>query len=91
MITDIPTRDVMFTKDIDRLRQDKNVSALKSRDAVKFLTRHGELRLLVESSGSLMKILSHYRNFIPRVYVSPKTHDLLEEKGILEKFRQQKF
>ncbi len=91
MIVDIPSRDVMFTKNIENLRKDKKGSALKARDSVKYLSRHGELRLLVESSGSLMKILSHYRNFIPRIYVSPSTYELLEEKGILEKFRAQKF
>lgn len=92
LIVDIPHRDVVFTKNMDMLKKDKKgLSALKSRDSVKFLTRDGELRLLIESSGSLMKILSQYRNFIPRLYVSPKTYELLEEKGILEKFRQQGF
>lgn len=92
MIVDIPHKDVVFTKNIDMLKKDKKgVPALKSRDSVKFVSRHGELRMLVESSGSLMKILSHYRNFIPRLYVSPKTYELLEEKGILEKFREQGF
>lgn len=86
MISDIPSRDVMFTR---RLTKDKRPAALKSRDAVKVLTRDGELRLLVESSGSLMKILSNYRNFIPRIFVSPATYELLEEKKILQKMRQQ--
>jgi HD superfamily phosphohydrolase len=88
MIVDIPSRDVMFTKGIEGF---KNGSALKSRDSVKFLTRHGELKLLIESSGSLMKILSQYRNFIPRVYFSPATYERIEAKGLLEKMRQQKF
>jgi hypothetical protein len=90
MIDDIPTRDVMFTRSWDGRDRDKK-AALSSRDSVKVLTRHNELRLLVDASGSLMKILSHYRNFIPRLYVSPKTYQKLEKKGILEKMRQMKW
>lgn len=87
IITDIPNRDVMFTRSWDTSKKDKK-AALQSRDSVKVLTRHGELKLLVDASGSLMKILSHYRNFIPRVYLSPKTYAKLEKKGVLEKMRQ---
>jgi uncharacterized protein len=87
MIVDIPNRDVMFTKSWDSSGKDRRV-ALGSRDSVKVLTRHGELKLLVDASGSLMKVLSHYRNFIPRVYLSPKAYARLEKKGILEKMRQ---
>jgi HD superfamily phosphohydrolase len=87
MIVDIPSRDVMFTRSWDSNGKDRAL-AMQSRDSVKILTRHGELRLLVDASGSLMKILSHYRNFIPRVYLSPKTYQRLEKKGVLEKMRQ---
>lgn len=90
MIDDIPTRDVMFTRSWDSAKKDKH-TAMHSRDSVKVLTRHGELKLLVDASGSLMKILSHYRNFIPRIYVSPKTYLKLEKKGVLEKMRQMKW
>jgi hypothetical protein len=91
MIDDIPTRDVMFTRSWDSGGKKDKQAALSSRDSVKVLTRHNELRLLVDASGSLMKILSHYRNFIPRVYVSPKTYHKLEKKGVLEKMRQEKW
>lgn len=86
MIDDIPTRDVMFTRSWDSAKKDKK-TAMQSRDSIKVLTHHGELKLLVDASGSLMKILSHYRNFIPRIYVSPKTYTKLEKKGVLEKMR----
>lgn len=88
MITDIPNKDVMFTKSAQNLKREGQVPPLQSRDSVKVLTRHGELKLLVESSNSLMKILSQYRNFIPRVYISPKTYEALEKKGVFEKMRQ---
>lgn len=86
MIVDIPSKDVMFTKSSQNLKKE-SLPPLKSRDSVKVMTRHGDLKLLVESSNSLMKILSQYRNFIPRVYVSPKTYELLESRGVLEKLR----
>jgi len=91
MIVDIPSKDVMFTKSSQNLKKENHTPPLKSRDAVKVLTRHGDLKLLVESSNSLMKILSQYRNFIPRVYVSPKTYELLSSRGIFETLHRTAF
>lgn len=90
MIDDIPMRDVMFTKNLEALKKSKG-NPLTSRDSVKVLTHHNELKLLVDVSQSLMKILSQYRNFIPRIYVSPATYHILEKKGVLEKMRQMNF
>ncbi len=90
MIDDIPMRDVMFTKNLEALKKSKG-NPLTSRDSVKVLNNHGELKLLVDVSQSLMKILSQYRNFIPRIYVAPATYEILEKKGILEKMRQMNF
>jgi HD superfamily phosphohydrolase len=87
IIVDIPSKDVMFTRSWGNGKKDKR-TAIQSRDSVKVLTRHNELRLLTDASGSLMKILSHYRNFIPRVYLSPRAYHKLEKKGVLEKMRQ---
>jgi len=85
MIFDIPQKDIIFTKALDTIRADsKGVDPLLARDPVKVLTRHGEPKLLVEVSNALMKILSQYRNFIPRIYVSPKTYEALRRKGILD-------
>jgi uncharacterized protein len=90
MIDDIPMRDVMFTKNLEALKKSKG-NPLTSRDSVKVLTHHNELKLLIDVSQSLMKILSQYRNFIPRIYVSPETYQILEKKGVLEKMRQMNF
>lgn len=87
IIDDIPMKDVMFTKNLEALKKAK-AHPLVSRDSVKVLTHHNELKLLVDVSQSLMKILSQYRNFIPRIYVSPATYHTLEKKGVLEKMRQ---
>jgi HD superfamily phosphohydrolase len=86
MIFDIPQKDVMFTKSLDTIRKDsRGTDPLLARDPVKVLTRHGEPKLLIEVSNALMKILSQYRNFIPRIYVSPKTYEALKRKGVLDK------
>lgn len=93
IIADIPGRDVMFTRNHEALKREvKDISRpLMARDSVKILTRHNELKLLIDISNSLMTILSGYRNFIPRIYVSPKTFEVLEKKKVLEKLRQLKF
>lgn len=92
LIFDIPGKDVMFTKNYDAVRKDlKTGKPLHVRDSVKLLTRHKELKLLIDVSNSLMPILSEYRNFIPRLYVSPQTYELLEQKGVLEGLRKKNF
>jgi len=90
VIDDIPNKDVMFTRSVESLKKDKK-DPVNTSDSVKVLTRHGELRLLVDVSQSLMKVLSHYRNFIPRVYLSTETYDKLEKKGVFEKMRSMKW
>ncbi len=92
IIFDIPMKDVMFTKNLEAIKKDqKTGKPLHVRDSVKILTRHGELKLLIDVSNSLMPILSQFRNFIPRVYVAPKTYELLEKKGVLEALRKKDF
>ena len=90
VIDDIPKRDVIFTKSLELLKKDKGAPVL-SRDSVKVLTHHGELRLLIDESQSLMKVLSQYRNFIPRLFVSPATYEKLEKRGVIEKMRTMKW
>jgi HD superfamily phosphohydrolase len=93
MIFDIPRKDVMFTKNLITLKKEQKgkVKPLMVRDSVKVLSRDGELKLLVDVSNSLMKILSQYRNFIPRVYLSPRSLELLEKKKVLEELRKKSF
>lgn len=89
MIYDIPGKDVIFTKSLERLKGPKNnQNPLMAPESVKVLTRHGELKLLIEMSHSILKVLSPYRNFIPRIYVSHKTYETLESKGVLKQMRE---
>lgn len=93
LIADIPGKDVVFTRNHEALKREvKDIRRpLMARDSVKILTRHNELKLLIDISNSLMTILAGYRNFIPRIYISPKTYELLEKKKVLENMRKQKF
>ncbi|OFZ11414.1 MAG: hypothetical protein A2Z20_04865 [Bdellovibrionales bacterium RBG_16_40_8] len=92
MIFDIPSKDVMFTKNIDRCVKDAKGGALHDlREPAKILTRTNELKLLVEIPNSLMSILSQYRNFLPRIYVGPDTYTKLEKKKILDKMNTMNF
>lgn len=92
MIFDIPTKDVMFTKNMTKCAKDaKGGDIHKLRDPAKILTRTNELKLLIEVPNSLMSILSQYRNFLPRIYVSPETYPKLEKKKILDKMNSMSF
>ncbi|HEX4925575.1 MAG TPA: HD domain-containing protein [Bdellovibrionales bacterium] len=85
MVVDIPTKDVIFTKNYDALRKDlKAGNPLLLRDPVKIVTRHGEAKLLIDVHSALLKILSQYRNFFPRIYVSNSTYELLTKNKVLE-------
>jgi hypothetical protein len=92
MIFDIPTKDVMFTKNLERCQKDaKGGDICELRDPAKIHTRTGDLELLVQIPNSLMSILSQYRNFLPRIYVSPEVYAKLEKKKILDKMNSMKF
>src|SRR5690606_6311782 len=93
LISDIPGKDVIFTRNHEAIKKQvkDTTRPVLTRDSVKILTRHGELKLLIDVPSSLMSVLSGYRNFIPRIYISPKTFEILEKKKILEKLRNQKF
>ncbi|MCB0356862.1 MAG: hypothetical protein KDD40_07635, partial [Bdellovibrionales bacterium] len=90
MIFDIPKRDVMFTKNKEMLSDIKKPE-INARDSVRILTRHNELKLLIDVSNSLTSILSQYRNFIPRIYVSPQLYEKLEKKKVLDHMRSKTF
>lgn len=89
MIFDIPAKDVMFTKNSEQvLKSAKGADIHKLRDPAKILTRSGELKLLIEIPNSLLSILSQYRNFLPRIYVSPSLYEKLQKNKILDKLER---
>ena len=71
VIDDIPKRDVIFTKSLELLKKDKGQPVM-SRDSVKVLTHHGELRLLIDVSQSLMKVLEPVPQLHPAALRQPR-------------------
>ena len=65
----------------------KGSDPLLARDAVKILTRDGELKLLINMENSLLFHLAEFRNFIPRIYLSTADYELLEKHNVLEAMR----
>jgi HD superfamily phosphohydrolase len=85
-IFDIPQKDVMFTKNMEMLKKGhKNVDLRTLRDPAKILSRDGEVKLLIETPNSLISVMNQYRNFLPRVLISPKLYEKLKAKKILDK------
>jgi hypothetical protein len=86
LITDIPDRDVSFTKSKKELQNAK--TPLFDSEGIKIVKRSGTLELLVDQESALTSVLAEIKNFIPRIYVSQKTYDKLKEKKILDKFTE---
>lgn len=86
LIFDLPTKDVTFTKNMDRIQKEaKGKDARLVRDPAKILTREGDVKLLISAPNSILSVMSQYRNFLPRILVSPKLYEKLEKKKIIEK------
>ena len=87
MINDIPKKDIAFTSDLDSVKREAKGQPLAlMRDPVKMVMGDGEVKLIVEDSNSILKVMSQYRNFIPRLYVSPRTYEEMEKRGLLKTF-----
>lgn len=96
MVFDVPHKDVTFTKNMDAVLRDSHKGGVHVdihllRDPAKILTREGQVKLLIEMPNSLTAILSQYRNFLPRIYVSPATLEKLEKAGVIDKMNAMKF
>lgn len=83
ILADIPSKDIIFTKDINSLVKTKGKSIFDERDPIKVLDKNGKPSLLVERENSLIGKLSHYVNFIPNVYANQAAADLLKSRKII--------
>lgn len=81
VIADIPSKDVIFTKDAKSiLNKKKGSNVFESSDSIKVLDKYGKPSLLVSSQNALIGKLSHYVNFIPNVYANEAALELLKKK-----------
>ncbi|MCO5143506.1 MAG: HD domain-containing protein [Oligoflexia bacterium] len=84
LLYDIPDSDIAFSKAKSELVKKRNGdNLLEERDPVKIMDRQGNVSLLIDRENSIIRILSNVVNFIPVLYMSPKTYQLLVEKGLI--------
>ncbi len=86
MILDIPKKDVMFTLSLQNIKEKfPKTDPLLVLPSIKIVNSKGEIKLLADYSNSIVKILSAYRNFIPRIYMNDQSYQLLEDIDFLIK------
>lgn len=85
IIVDLPRKPITFVKSHKNIVADnKSSNVLFERDPVKILLENGEVKLLSEMENSTISRLSKTVNFIPNVFVSQETYDLLVNEGVIE-------
>lgn len=86
VIFDLPNKDVTFTKNIDMVKAAaKGKDPRLLRDPAKIKHESGEVNLLITAPNSMVSVMSQYRNFLPRVLVSPTIMSELKKRKVLEK------
>ncbi len=85
IISDIPEKDVVFTRGINHIVKKRSTDNLYSeRDPVKVIGKDGTPQLLVELDNTLMKHLSNFINFVPSVYANESAIKLLRARGMID-------
>lgn len=85
LLADIPEKDVVFTRGLKHIVKKRTSDNLyQERDPIKVVSKSGVPSLLVERESTLMKHLSGFVNFIPRVYANEAAIKLLQKKGLIE-------
>jgi hypothetical protein len=85
LLADIPEKDVLFTRDIRHIVKGRSTDNLyRERDPIKVISKLGKPSLLVERENTLMKHLSTFVNFVPRVYANHSAIELLRSRKLIE-------
>lgn len=84
ILSDIPDKDVMFTKPLGSVVKKRSHENLyRETEPIKVVGKDGKPTLLVERENTLMKHLSGVINFVPNVYGNESAHKLLKAKGLI--------
>jgi HD superfamily phosphohydrolase len=84
IIADIPSRDIIFTKDIQTIiRKRESDNLYSERDPIKLVDKSGNPSLLVERENSLIGRIAKYINFIPNVYANDAAVELMRSRKII--------
>jgi HD superfamily phosphohydrolase len=86
IIEDIPSKDIIFTKNSAALKKNQK-DKLPGAESARIIGRDQKLSLLIDVPSGLIGILADYQNFIPRVYVSQSTYKYLQSKGLLDELK----
>lgn len=87
-IADLPQKQIIFVQSSKSLvTNNKTTNVLLERDPVKISYENGEIKLLAEVENSVISRLKNTMNFIPNIFCSQKTHDLLVKEGVIENIR----
>lgn len=84
IISDLPTREIVFTKSYKSIIRSSKMNVLLERDPVKITYENGDIKLLTEVENSTISRLQRTSNFIPNVFISESAHYLLLRKGMIE-------
>jgi hypothetical protein len=84
IIADNPSRDIIFTKDIQTIiRKRESDNLYSERDPIKLVDKSGNPSLLVERENSLIARIAKYVNFIPNVYANDAAVELMRSRKII--------
>ena len=87
IVTDIPSKNIIFVKSRESIIKDHTQeNVLLERDPVKISDEFGNVRLLAEVESSIISRLETTFNYIPNVFCSEPTLDLLVKHGVIGNF-----
>lgn len=86
ILEDLPKKNIIFVKSRKKLVKSKTKeNLLLERDPAKILLDNGDVRLLGDVENSIISDLQTKFNFVPNVYCSDSTYELLKAEGIIVK------
>lgn len=85
-VSDIPEKNnIVFVKSKSRIVKGlTGNNVLLTRDPVKISYGNGEVKLLAEIEESVISKLQNTYNFIPNIYCSQSTYELLKSEGLVD-------
>ena len=84
IVEDLPKKNIIFVKSRKKLVRSKtNENLLLERDPAKIIMDNGEVKLLGDVENSIISGLQTKFNFVPNVYCSDSTYELLKNEGII--------
>lgn len=84
IIPDLPSKEIIFVKSKKSLVKNSSTNVLLERDPVKISFENGDVKLLADIENSVISRLNSTNNYIPNVFLSESSYNLLLKEGIIE-------